>query len=336
MSTATATAYNYIPARRTSARVPRWQKVQKSSGFRANRTYRHCIKDNVLIDPCMGSGHILVYAFDVLMQIYESAGYSQRDATKSILEHNIYGLDIDESAYQLAYFAVMMKARQYNRRILNGENSCHIYTIQESNHVNRAHLQYFGAWMEDRERDTAKMQMEGLLDTLTDAKEYSSILKVENYDWELLRRFVGKSSEQQAEAVASDQRAVERSSDHWPSVSGRITMASVDVEDTAEQLRQLIDIGEMLARKYWVTVTNPPYAGTSNLSARVNNYVKKNYPDSKADLFAVFIECCRKMTVNNGFQAMITQHSWMFLSSFEKLRRKMMLTETVNMAHLGS
>ena len=82
--------------------------------------------------------------------------------------------------------------------------------------------------------------------------------------------------------------------------------------------------------------TNPPYAGTSNLSANVNNFVKKNYPDSKADLFAVFIERCRQMTVNNGFQAMITQHAWMFLSSFEKLREKMMLTETVNMAHLGA
>lgn len=293
-------------------------------------------EDIKLIDPCMGSGHILVYAFNVLMQIYESAGYSQRDAAKSILEHNIYGLDIDERAYQLAYFAVMMKARQYNRRILNGENGCHIYAIQESNNIKREHLKYLGAGMEDRERDTAKMQLEGLLDTLTDAKEYGSILKVENYDWELLRRFVGRSGEQRAEAVVSDQWVVERSSDHWPAVSGQITMASVDVEDTAEQLRQLIEIGEILAQKYWVTVTNPPYAGTSNLSARVNNYVKKNYPDSKADLFAVFIERCRKMTVNNGFQAMITQHSWMFLSSFEKLRRKMMLTETVNMAHLGA
>ena len=270
-------------------------------------------EDIKLIDPCMGSGHILVYAFDVLMQIYESAGYSQRDAAKSILEHNIYGLDIDDRAYQLAYFAVMMKARQYNRRILNGENSCHVYAIQESNSVNRAHLKYFGAGMDDIEKNAAKMQLEGLLDTLTDAKEYGSILNVESYNWDLLRRFV----------AAED-------------TAGQISMDSVGVEDTAEQLNRLIDIGETMARKYWVTCTNPPYAGTSNLSANVNNFVKKNYPDSKADLFAVFIERCRQMTVNNGFQAMITQHSWMFLSSFEKLREKMMLTETVNMAHLGA
>ena len=147
-------------------------------------------EDIKLIDPCMGSGHILVYAFDVLMQIYESAGYSQRDAAKSILENNIYGLDIDDRAYQLAYFAVMMKARQYNRRILNGENSCHVYAIQESNSINRAHLKYFGAGMDDIEKNAAKMQMEGLLDTLTDAKEYGSILNVESYNWDLLRRFV--------------------------------------------------------------------------------------------------------------------------------------------------
>ena len=270
-------------------------------------------EDIKLIDPCMGSGHILVYAFDVLMQIYESAGYSQRDAARSILEHNIYGLDIDDRAYQLAYFAVMMKARQYNRRILNGENTCHVYAIQESNSINRAHLKYFGAGMDDIEKNAAKMQLEGLLDTLTDAKEYGSILNVESYNWDLLRRFV----------AAED-------------TDGQISMDSVGVEDTAEQLNRLIDIGKTMARKYWVTCTNPPYAGTSNLSANVNNFVKKNYPDSKADLFAVFIERCRQMTVNNGFQAMITQHAWMFLSSFEKLREKMMQTETVNMAHLGA
>ena len=270
-------------------------------------------EDIKLIDPCMGSGHILVYAFDVLLQIYESAGYSERDAAKSILEHNLYGLDIDDRAYQLAYFAVMMKARQYNRRILNGENTCHVYAVQESNSINRAHLHYFGAGLDNSEKKAAKNQLEGLLDTLTDAKEYGSILTVESYNWDLLRRFV----------AAAD-------------IAGQISMESVGVDDTAEQLNRLIDIGEILARKYWVTCTNPPYAGTSNLSVNLNNFVKKNYPDSKADLFAVFIERCHQMTADNGFQAMVTQHAWMFLSSFEKLREKMMLTETVNMAHLGA
>ena len=270
-------------------------------------------EDLTLIDPCMGSGHILVYAFDVLIQIYTSVGYSERDAAKSILEHNLYGLDIDDRAYQLAYFAVMMKARQYNRRILNGENTCHVYAIQESNSINRAHLKFFGAGLSDLEKNTAKMQLEGLLDILTDAKEYGSILNVPEYNWALLRRFVGGIDDEV-----------------------QVSFESAGVEQTAEALAKLIDLGETMARKYWVICTNPPYAGTSNLSANVNNFVKKNYPDSKADLFAVFIERCRAMTADNGYQAMITQHSWMFLSSFEKLREKMMLTETVNMAHLGA
>ena len=269
-------------------------------------------EDIKLIDPCMGSGHILVYAFDVLVQIYESAGYSQRDAAKSILEHNIYGLDIDDRAYQLAYFAVMMKARQYNRRILNGENTCHVYAIQESNSINRAHLKYFGAGMDDIEKNAAKMQLEGLLDTLTDAKEYGSILNVESYNWDLLRRFV----------AAED-------------TAGQISMDSVGVEDTAEQLNRLIDIGETMARKYWVTCTNPPYAGTSNLSVKLNDYVKKHYSDSKADLFAVLIERCSQFVLQCGFQSMITQHAWMFINSYESLRKKIYEKRFLSLVHLG-
>ncbi len=270
-------------------------------------------EDIKLIDPCMGSGHILVYAFDVLMQIYESAGYSQRDAAKSILEHNIYGLDIDDRAYQLAYFAVMMKARQYNRRILNGENTCHVYAIQESNGINRAHLKYFGAGMDDIEKNAAKMQLEGLLDTLTDAKEYGSILNVESYNWDLLRRFV----------AAKD-------------TDGQISMDSVGVEDTAEQLNWLIDIGETMAQKYWVTCTNPPYAGTGDLNSKLNSYIKKHYADSKSDMYAVFIERCALFTNAVGFQAMITQHSWMFQSTFKKLREKILTKSIINMVHLGA
>ena len=270
-------------------------------------------EDLTLIDPCMGSGHILVYAFDVLMQIYTSVGYTERDAAKSILEHNLYGLDIDDRAYQLAYFAVIMKARQYNRRILNGENTCHVHAIQESNTINRAHLKFFGAGLSDLEKNTAKMQLEGLLDILTDAKEYGSILNVPEYNWALLRRFVGGIDDEV-----------------------QISLESAGVEQTAEELQKLIDLGEIMARKYWTTCTNPPYAGTSNLSANVNNFVKKNYPDSKADLFAVFIERCRAMTADNGFQAMITQQAWMFIASYENFRKKLLKCSIVNMTHLGA
>ena len=297
------------PAVTTEHNIARYReqldKIQQQSEYKD-------VRDIKVIDPCMGSGHILVYAFDVLMQMYEDAGYNQRDAAKSILENNLYGLDIDDRAYQLAYFAVMMKARQYNRRILNGETTCQVYAIQESNNINRTHLKYLGAGMDDLEVNTARVQVEGLLDTLRDAKEYGSILKVESYNWELLRRFVSA-------ADAGDQ----------------VTLDSAGLEVTVAQLLTLIDIAETIAQKYDVVVTNPPYMAISNGDARLNEYVKKNYPDSKADLFAVFIECCSAMTEQNRYQAMITQHSWMFLSSFEKLRKKLLRKDTINMAHLG-
>ena len=270
-------------------------------------------EDIHFIDPCMGSGHILVYAFDVLMQIYESVGYSQRDAARSILENNLYGLDIDDRAYQMAYFAVMMKARQYNRRILSAETVCHVYSIQESNHINRNQLAYFGVGFSDEEKNDALNQIGGLLDTFKDAKEYGSILHVEDYDWELLRRFVENVD-----------------------VEGQMTFDTVGLEQTKEKLKTLIDIGEVMARKYEVLVTNPPYMGISNGNAKLNEFVKKNYPDSKSDLFAVFIERCGEMVRKNGYQAMITQHAWMFLSSYEKLRAKLQTVDTVNMAHLGA
>ena len=256
-------------------------------------------KEIKVIDPCMGSGHVLVYAFDVLMQIYESAGYSQRDAARSILENNLYGLDIDDRAFQLAYFAIMMKARQYNRRILNGESSCHIYAIQESNGNNRVQLNYFGIGMEDVEKNAAKVQVENLLSTLTDAKEYGSILRVENYNWDLLHRFV----------AAKD-------------TDGQISIDSVGVEDTGEQLNQLISIGKAMAQKYFVIITNPPYLGSGRFSEKLNNFVVKEYPTVKSDLSMVMYEhALCEMSRENGFVSFITTSSWMTLSSFEKMRK---------------
>ena len=270
-------------------------------------------EDLTLIDPCMGSGHILVYAFEVLMQIYTSVGYSERDAAKSILEHNLYGLDIDDRAYQLAYFAVMMKARQYNRRILNGENTCHVYAIQESNNINRAHLKFFGAGLDDLEKNTAKMQMEGLLDILTDAKEYGSILNVPEYNWELLRRFVSGIDDE-----------------------GQISLESAGVEETAEELKKLIDLGEIMARKYWVICTNPPYMTNGSMSTTLLERAKELYPDSKNDMCTIFIEKCHNFIQANAYMAMITQQGWMFLSSYENARKNLLNSDIVNMAHLGA
>lgn len=278
------------------------------------KEYRKLSPEDIkFIDPCMGSGHILVYAFDVLMQIYESCGYTQRDAARLIVEKNLYGLDIDDRAYQLAYFAVMMKARQYNRRVLKDGMKPHVYSIQESNLVNRNHLKFFGVGLSDEEREAALGQIEELLDTFRDAKEYGSILIVEGYDWELLRRFVADRGEE-----------------------AQISLESFGLEETAERLRVLVEVGEVMEEKYEVVVTNPPYMGISNTSNKLYNYIQSEFAESKNDLYAVFIDKCNQMLKVNAFKAMITQHSWMFLSTFEILRKHIFNYEMLSMVHLGA
>lgn len=256
-----------------------------------------------VIDPCMGSGHILVYAFDVLMQIYTSAGWDQREAAQSILKNNLFGLDIDDRAAQLAYFAVMMKARQYDRRLLTRGIQPNIFSIRESNGIQAMTIEYF-----HKNDPKLKADIERIVTEMRDAKEYGSILNITPVDFAgLYARF---------DEIRED-----------------INMMQMSALD---ELLPLVKCAELLAQKYDVVVTNPPYMAVSNAGAKVNDYVKKNFPDSKADLFAVFIERCGQMAKKNGYQAMITQHAWMFLSSFEKLRTKLLAVDIVNMAHLGA
>ena len=272
--------------------------------------------DITCIDPCMGSGHILIAMFDVLMDIYESAGYDKREAAFDIVENNIHGLDIDQRAYQLAYFAVMMKGRGYNRRFLRGRDGKpepKVYAIVESNEINRNHLQFFGTHLSEMERNLATMQIEGLLDTFKNAREYGSILNVDVCDWEVLERFVDDLS-----------------------TTGQISFESVGSEETQKNLQKLVRVARNLEQKYDAVVTNPPYMGNSSMSAKLLEFIKKCYPDSKSDMFAVFIESCRTMTKHFGYQAMITQHAWMSLASYEKLRYKLHDMSIVNMAHLGA
>ncbi len=267
-----------------------------------------------VIDPCMGSGHILVYAFDVLMQIYTQMGYTDKDAVLSILENNLYGLDIDKRAFQLAYFAVLMKARQYHKFILKKQPQCHIYAIAESNGINMKHLAYFGAQLDELAKPVALNQMQELITTLHDAKEYGSIISVADYDWDLLHQFAAEFD-----------------------ISGEMNLFdSFGIEATQQRLQELVAVGEVLAQKYEVVVTNPPYRGVADVDVKLADYIKTNYPDSKNDLFAVFMEVCHKMNVKSGYQAMITQHAWMFLSGFEKLRAKIQKLDIVNMVHLGA
>ena len=256
-----------------------------------------------VIDPCCGSGHILAYLFDVLMQIYENYGYTSRDAVTSILQNNLYGLDIDDRAAQLAYFAVMMKARRYDRRFFSHTTQPHVYAIEESNRIEKPDVEYFC-----NGKLELKDAMHTILTQLYDAKEYGSILTITPQDWDAL--------------YARFDEVADESSFHRESIR--------------KKLLPLVRVAQTLAQKYDVVVTNPPYMGSSGMGAKLAEYVKKNYPDSKSDMFAVFIEVCARMVKTNAYQAMITQHAWMFLSSFEKLREKMMHTETVSMAHLGA
>lgn len=266
-----------------------------------------------VIDPCMGSGHILVYAFDVLMQIYTQMGYTDKDAALSILENNLYGLDIDKRAFQLAYFAVLMKARQYHKFILKKQPQCHIYAIAESNGINMKHLAYFGAQLDELAKPVALNQMQELIATLHDAKEYGSIISVADYDWDLLHQFAAEFD-----------------------ISGEMNLFdSFGIEATQQRLQELVAVGEVLAQKYEVVVTNPPYMGSGGMGAKLSAYVKQNYPDSKSDLFAVFMERADNIVSENGFTSLITMESWMFLSSFEKLRVKINKNKTIiNMVHM--
>lgn len=251
-----------------------------------------------LLDPCMGSGHILVYAFDVLMEIYRTQGYTDRDAVSAIVENNLYGLDIDDRAAQLAYFALMMKACEHDRRFLHRGIQPHVCAITEWSGSQTDEP----AWS-DAERRAAHM----LRETFQDAKEFGSILSISKPLADALNE-LGENP-----------------------FAGEATLG-VDTEN----LRKLAAQAKIMARKYDVVVTNPPYMGSSGMGAKLAEFVKKQYPDSKSDLFAVFMERGREYVKVNGYLAMITQHAWMFLSSFEKLRAKLMEIDTVNMAHLGA
>lgn len=270
------------------------------------------VSDIKCIDPCMGSGHILAYIFDVLMEIYKREGYRNRDAVKSIINNNLYGLDIDERAAQLAYFAVMMKGRQYDDRFLERNYQPHVHAIVESNGIDRELLTYFGAEMDEFSRENAKNQLNGLLDAMQDACEYGSIITVPEYDFDLLKEYVAEYDPE------------------------RNLFASNDLGPLQERLQELIDVGEILARKYEIVVTNPPYMGASGMGAKLSDFVKKNYPNTKSDMSTVCMEKILALCSDYGYMAMINIPVWMFLSSYENLRKNIVKQNTIlNMVHPG-
>ena len=251
----------------------------------------------------MGSGHILVYAFDVLMQIYTSAGWDQREAAQSILKNNLYGLDIDDRAAQLAYFAVMMKARQYDRRLLTRGIQSNVYSIRESNGIQTMTIEYF-----HNNDPKLKADIESIVTEMRDAKEYGSILNITPVDFAgLYARF---------DEIRED-----------------INMMQMSALD---ELLPVVKCAEALAQKYDVVVTNPPYMGASGMNARLAEYVKSNYPNTKSDMSTVFMEKTVKMCKKTGYMSMINIPVWMFLSSYEKLRESLIAQDTfANMVHFG-
>ncbi len=268
-------------------------------------------EDIKVLDPCMGSGHILVYAFDVLYEIYKTAGYSEREIPRKILQNNLYGLDIDDRAAQLASFALIMKARHYNRRLFREiqreELDLNLCSIQESNGIGKEAIEYFSNGNKELQED-----VKYLVKVFTDAKEYGSILEVEKVNFEAVKERL-KEIGQEDNLMFGDYRKI-----------------------LLEKLPTLVKQAEIMSRKYEVCVTNPPYMGSKGMNKQINDYVRKTYPKSKSDLYTVMLERCLKLSRKNGFISNITQQSWMFLTSYESLRKSIITSKVIqNMIHLG-
>jgi len=257
------------------------------------------------IDPCSGSGHILCYLFDVLVQIYESYGYSAREAAALVVEKNIWGLDIDDRAAQLAYFSVMMKARQYDRRFFSKGTQPHVYSIRESNGISDDVIKYFAG-----NDESIGKAISTIINELKDAKEYGSILTVSSQDWDAIWR-------------------------RYNEVKEEINFFSLSVEN---ELLPLLKVAQVLSQKYDVVTTNPPYMGLRNMSPVLFDYVMKNHKDVKQDLFGVFMKVCvENLCKKSGYTAMITQHVWMFTSGFESYRQELYKKHTIiSLNHLGT
>lgn len=270
-------------------------------------------EDITVLDPAMGSGHILVYAFDVLYQIYLSTGYSEREIPRLILEKNLYGLDIDDRAGQLAYFALIMKARSYSRRLFKeiekNPIELNVCAIQESNEISKKDIEYFADGDEE-----LKVDVEYLVEIFIDAKEYGSILKVEAVDFDRIEKRLNKMTEE----------------DYF-------SLKSKNINKLLNSISDILNQGLIMSKKYDIFCTNPPYMGNKGMTSNLSNYLKKNFIDTKFDLFAVFMDLDKVYLKENGFISMINQHSWMFLSNYENLRKRIISKNTIiNMLHLGS
>lgn len=247
-------------------------------------------EDVKFLDPCMGSGHILVYAFDVLMEIYKESGYTERDAAAMIVQNNLFGLDIDDRASQLAYFAVMMKARSYDRRFLSRGIKPNVLAIKESNRMSAA--------IRDGLTTDAEMNeiSRYLVDTFRDAKELGSIITVEPKDYDGYMAYLDGCDGQ-----------------------GQLSLDDADwLQNARPMLKALARQAKVLSAKYPVVCTNPPYL--NKIEGRLKTFVTENYKDYSGDLFSVFTYRNLMFCKQDGYCGYMTPFVWMFIKTYEKLR----------------
>ena len=273
------------------------------------------VEDITFIDPSMGSGHILVYAFEMFMQFYLEEGYMEREAAESIIENNLYGLDIDRRAYQLAYFSLMMKGRQYSRRILNKDLKNKLYYFIDSRDINLKQIDLLGGNIEDKKaKEDIKQDILDIVELFRIGRELGSVIKVEKkYGFGALNESI---------------KHIDKNA---------LPMELVGIEKTQKDLIHILKLLRILSQKYNIIVINPPYLGRRYMGVNLTKYLDRKYKNTKADLFAVFMEKCDELLIKNGYYGMINQHSWMFLSSFEEYRENVLSTSNIiNMLHLGS
>lgn len=272
-----------------------------------------------ILDPAMGSGHILTYAFDILFDVYQELGWSKKESVLSILQNNLYGLEIDDRAGQLAAFALLMKGKEKFPRlfqVLEREENFEmpVISLQESNAISKRLYTML------EECPT----LQDLLKGFEDAKEYGSILKIDSFEENILQEEYQKLQEK---IQNQGQFSLLNNNDFLEG----------DLEEDLERLEHIIRQYKIMRQKYDVVITNPPYMGGRGFSPKLKNYTEKNYKDSKSDLFSVFMEVCQGFTKKNRYTAMITMQSWMFLSSFETLRNRIITkTEIQTLNHLGA
>ncbi|WP_252990013.1 BREX-1 system adenine-specific DNA-methyltransferase PglX [Sporosarcina newyorkensis] len=265
------------------------------------------VEDIKCFDPAMGSGHILVYMFDVLHEIYSKCGYMEREIPRLIIEKNLYGLDIDDRAYQLASFSVVMKALQYNKRFLRSVErdglTMNLASIQETNMLSDEEVAFLAGESSGEQFD----KMKEFIDQFKHAKAIGSLIKIESYNAEFLQQRL-KTIEQQ---------------------SGNLF--ELDMKDrTLALFRNLIKQATLMDLKYDVFITNPPYAGNSYVTTEVSTYLTKEYPDVKSDLFSSFIEYSFHATKESGQMGFMTPFVWMFISSYEMLRQKIINDRSIS------